>query len=660
MAPQSEQASRLHTNDSVGMALPEPFRKWSGAASDYPRNRTVASLFEEIAASRPHTAAISFNENELTYSELNRRANRIAHHLRALGVGPEVIVGCCLERSPELIIALLAILKAGGAYVPLDPAYPNERFNFLLDDTRTPLILTQRRIASTVLRYYSQPLVSIDDFGQAPSPRADDLNPASTTGANSLAYVMYTSGSTGRPKGVLVENRAIVRLVRNTNYCKFTDDQVFLQFAPISFDASTFEIWGPLLNGARLVIAPPGASSLLDLGNLIRANGVTTLWLTSGLFNLMVEQRLEDLRPIRQLLVGGEALSPRHVRICLEALPDTSLINGYGPTENTTFTCCHVLAPGDAVANSVPIGKPISNTQVFILDTQLQPRLPGEPGELYTAGDGLARGYLNDPEETTRKFMPNPFSANGERMYRTGDLARWRNDGTIEFLGRLDDQVKISGYRIEPSEIEATLRAHASVKQSCVLVFEDEHCKRLVAFYVPTADAKASPAEIRQYVASKLPHYMIPVRFTPLSSFPLTPHGKIDRRALAEFHSGAKAHSALPLSSPVSPARETQLEASLMQLWQEVLRCTRVDLDDNFFDLGGNSLLLLAMHAKLGSLTSRKIPIIDLFKYPTLRKLARYLSAKGSAAGELEPIHQRVQTKRRAVNALRARRGGGA
>src|SRR5947209_12957226 len=306
------------------------------------------------------------------------------------------MVGCCIERSLELIVALVAVLKAGGAYVPLDPSYPKERFDLLLEDTRISVVLTQRSLASSVLAGRDLFSLFVEETHTA-APASDDLNPKTAGGPESLAYVMFTSGSTGRPKGVLVENRAIVRLVRNTNYCEFGREDVHLLFAPISFDASTFEIWGALLNGGRLVVTQPQMSSLEDLGRTIREQSVTTLWLTSGLFNLMVEQRLSDLQSVRQLLAGGDVLSARHVRMALENLPQCRLINGYGPTENTTFTCCHVMKPRDCVPDSVPLGRPISNTQVYVLDEQKQPVAVGEVGELYTAGDGLARGYLNNP-----------------------------------------------------------------------------------------------------------------------------------------------------------------------------------------------------------------------------------------------------------------------
>lgn len=636
----------------VGTELPEPLKAWSGTRTEYPREKSVATVFEEIVAASPNQVAVIFEDARLTYGELNCRANRLAHRLQRMGLTPETMVGCCLERSLDLIVALLGVLKAGGAYVPLDPLDPKERLEFLLEDTRTPLVLTQKALASTVLSGRNLPLLTLDQFEL--SSAKDDANPAAAAGPRSLAYVMYTSGSTGRPKGVMVENRAIVRLVRNTNYCRFGTDEVFLQFAPASFDASTFEIWGPLLNGGRLAIASPRATSLQDLGRLIGEYGVTTVWLSAGLFHLMVEQRLDDLRPLRQLLAGGDVLSSDHVQLFLEKLPHCSLVNGYGPTENTTFTCCHVMGAGERVPDSVPIGRPISNTQVYILDEQLHPVPAGRAGELYAAGDGLARGYLKDPEGTAAKFLKNPFSdGDADRIYRTGDLARWREDGTIEFLGRADYQVKILGYRIEPGEIETVLGKHPGVKQICVVPqTADNGSKRLVAFYVASEYSAACAGELREFASEKLPHYMVPAHFVALPSMPLSPNGKVDRAALSRMiidsHGGTR----------TGESSETQLERTLAELWSRVLRAS-VGLDDNFFDIGGDSLLLVAVHSNLQKLLHTEIPITDLFEFTTIRKLAAHISEKEAAVPSFSAVQQQAQRQRDAFARFRETRTGG-
>jgi amino acid adenylation domain-containing protein len=673
MRPEPYQLAEPTSPESGHTSLPEPLQTWSGTRTDYPRDKSVAQLFEQTAAAYPNATAVVLGAQTLTYAELNRRANHLAHRLRKMGVGPEVMVGCCLERSLDLIVALVAILKAGGAYVPLDASYPRERFDLLLDDTRAPVMITQKSLAAHVLSGRKVAAIVVDDEEFAASILASafaspdsDQNPAPAGGPASLAYVMYTSGSTGRPKGVMVENRAIVRLVRNTNFCKLGPDETFLQYAPISFDASTLEIWGPLLNGGRLVLMPPQASSLVDLGRTIRNQHVTAMWLTAGLFSLMVDQRLEDLAPLRQLLAGGDVLPARHVRRVLDAHPGCTLINGYGPTENTTFTCCHVMRSGDAIPDSVPIGRPISNTRVYILDEAGRPVAQGETGELYAAGDGVARGYLNSPEATAEKFVRDPFAPElSARMYRTGDWSRWREDGTVEFLGRIDTQVKILGYRIEPGEIEAALLAHDAVKQVCVVPHTDESgSKRLVAYYVATPDPGVAVAELKKYLAEKLPAFMVPALFVALPALPLTPNGKIDRAALpapgaptAAFAPAAAAESAA--SSAASEASE--LEQNLIALWKRILRVDGVGLDDNFFDIGGDSLLLVAVHSNLQKTLQIEIPVTDLFEFTTVRTLARRLHSQKTPAASpaLSESQLQAQRQRDAFARQRQKRGGG-
>jgi amino acid adenylation domain-containing protein len=642
----SQELSRFETSPP---ALTQQVRKWNATHTNYPRDRTVAQLFEEIASAFPGAIALVFGNVQLTYAELNARANRLAHCLRAAGVGPETLVGCCLDRSIELIVALLAILKAGGAYVPLDPEYPKERFNFLVQDTQTKVMLTQKSFASSILADYQQTCLLVDaSWSSGPDPG----NLTLAGGPKSLAYVMYTSGSTGQPKGVMVENRAIIRLVRNTNFCRFGADEVFLQFAPISFDASTLEIWGPLLNGGRLVVAPPQPTSLKDLGRVLREQNVTTLWLTAGLFNLVVEERLEDLQSVRQLLAGGDVLSPRHVRQALERLPNCRLINGYGPTENTTFTCCHIMHPGEPVPEPIPIGSPISNTQVYILDEQLRPVPPGTAGELYAAGDGLARGYLNNPETTNQKFLRNPFAADSdERIYRTGDLARWRSDGLIEFLGRADNQIKIHGHRVEPGEIEITLAAHERVKQTCVVSHPSGNGPmRLVAYYI-SSDSGLKEAELRSFLAGKLPEFMIPALFIPVKSLPLTPNGKVDRAALIALGMPARTDAAMGIAA-------TRLEQTIIDIWRKSLGTDQFGVTDNFFDLGGDSLLLVGVHASLEKALQSVIPITDLFEFTTVQSLAHHLGGQISSGQSVSDAQQRARRQRAAFARQRERRIG--
>ncbi|HLN61818.1 MAG TPA: amino acid adenylation domain-containing protein, partial [Symbiobacteriaceae bacterium] len=410
----------------------EQLALFGGVPVAYPRNAAIHRLFAEVAALHPSHVALVWDGGEMTYWELDRRSNQLAAYLKRLGVVPETLVGIAAERSPELIVGLLGILKAGGAYVPLDPNYPAERLAFMLQDTGVPVLLTQKHLAEKLPPHGAQ-VVRLDaDWPQIAAEPADPVDVA--VNGDSLAYVIYTSGSTGRPKGAMVPHRGVVRLVRETNYAQLDASQVFLQLAPVSFDASTLEVWGALLNGARLALMPCGTPSLAELAGAIERFGVTIIWLTAGLFHLMVEQQLDALLQVRQILAGGDVLSVPHVRKVLERLgPEGRLINGYGPTENTTFTCCFPMTRETRLAGSVPIGRPVSHTRVMVADRYLQPVPVGVPGELLTGGDGLARGYLNRPELTAERFVESPWGP----LYRTGDLVRWLPDGNIEFLGRL-------------------------------------------------------------------------------------------------------------------------------------------------------------------------------------------------------------------------------
>jgi amino acid adenylation domain-containing protein len=633
--------------------LPEPLRSWSGTSTDYPRNSTVVALFERMAKENPGHVALIQGDIEVTYEDLNRRANRLARRLCLAGVTLETLVPCCVERSIEMVVAFLAVLKSGAAYVPVDPEYPQARKHLMLKDAGKHVLLTRKSLVSSFHLSEPTPVVVLDDESEHLSSSPNDENPRQVAGPTNLAYVMYTSGSTGRPKGVMVEHRGIVRLVRGTNYCHFGSDEVFLQFAPSSFDASTFEIWGALLNGGRLVLMPPETSSLEDLVRAVRQYGVTTLWLTAGLFHLIVEEHPGALRSVRQLLAGGDVLSPRHSQIFLEHAPETTLINGYGPTENTTFTSCHSMRAGDAIPESIPIGKPVANTRVYILDSDMNPVPAGEIGELYAGGDGVARGYLNAPEGTSSKFLTDPFAAQPhQRMYRTGDLARWRSDGSIEFVGRLDNQVKVLGYRIEPAEIENVILRHGNVKQACVVTRMENGFKRLAVFFVPSSP-QPTPEELRDFVASQLPQHMIPAFFVPLSSLPLSQNGKVDRSVLADLDVVSRAEPAVP-SIP-----ESDLERTIAQLWQRILKVPKVGLDENFFDLGGDSLLLVAVHSNLQKILQTQIPLTDLFEFSTIRKLAQHLTRPTSTSGTASDAEELGQRQREAFARFRHQRSGG-
>lgn len=431
---------------------------------------------------------------------------------------------------------------------------------------------------------------------------------------------MFTSGSTGVPKGVMVEHRSVVRLVQNANYVDFSADDVFLQLAPLSFDASTFEIWGALLNGACLAVMPPGLVSLAALGRAIRQHSVTTMWLTAGLFHAMVDQQIESLIQVKQLLAGGDVLSPVHVRKFLDAAKSARLINGYGPTEGTTFTCCYTIPADHPADTPVPIGTPVSNTAVYLLDKDLEPVEVGAIGELYVGGDGVARGYLKMPKLTGEKFIDDPFSPkSGARMYRTGDLARYREDGVIEFLGRADSQVKLRGFRIEPGEIETVLNQHNLISQSAVIPYgENTLSKRLVAYVVPSNGHHPSLADLRVHLLDKLPPYMVPAQFVVMDSLPLNANGKVNRGALPEP----------PQESPSANLPQSDLERIVSQAWTDALGISSPPLDQPFFDLGGSSLQLLRVQGRIERQLGRDITIADLFRFPTIRSLAGNLAQR--------------------------------
>ena len=609
--------------------LPEAERaqvlvKWNHTHTNYPRGRTIVQLFEEQAAQNPDATALLFGGERMSYGELNARANRLAHHLKTQGIVTGTMTGVCLERSFDMIIALVAILKAGGAYVSLDPAYPKERLKMMVDDARIAILVTAEKWKG---HFHADLKTVCLDADRDVINRESDADPADPEGlgVESPAYVSFTSGSTGRPKGVSVPHRGVVRLVKQTNYAHFGRSEVFLQFAPIAFDASTFEIWGALLNGAVLAIFPPHAPSLAEIGDFIQRNGVTTLWLTAGLFHQMVEENIVSLRGVRQLLAGGDVLSVPHVRKALEQLPGCRLINGYGPTENTTFTCCHRILGADR--RSIPIGRPIANTQAYILDPHLQPVPIGVPGELYAGGDGVALGYVNQPQLTAEKFVADPFSRDaGAKLYRTGDLARWLPDGTVEFLGRADTQIKIRGFRIELSEIETALNLHPGIRECSVIAHTvGTTDKKLVAYVVAENGGAPSIAELREHLRTRLPDYMVPSAFVFLPALPLNANGKVARKALPAPDAAALGGD----KQFVAPRDET--EAKLARIWEEVLDVRPIGVDDHFFELGGHSLMAVRLIARIEKVFGKKIPVTTVFQSPSVAQLAEVLRGGKSA-----------------------------
>ncbi|HSU83330.1 MAG TPA: amino acid adenylation domain-containing protein, partial [Thermoanaerobaculia bacterium] len=518
-----------------------------GEGESYPREAALYDLFAEQAALSPDAVALAGPGTVLTYGELARQATRWAHRLRALGVGPEVRVALCLDRSPAQGVATLAVVAAGGAYVPLDPAYPRERLAFLLRSSAAPVLVTEERWLPMWLEMLSElpdlkAAVLCLDGPPAETAGEEEAReaPLPAVAATGLAYVMYTSGSTGEPKGVAVTHRGVVRLVRGTGYARFGPGETWLLYAPYTFDPSTLELWGALLHGSRLVIPPPGVLTTAELGEVVKREGVTTLWLTTGLFRQIVEENLEALSGVRQLLTGGDVMPVAPARRVLAELPGTRLINGYGPTENTCFTSCYTVRGAAELDPSVPVGRPIAHTWVAVLDRDQMPVPPGVAGELCTGGDGLARGYLDHPDRTAERFLPDPSGREaGGRLYRTGDLVRWRPSGDLEFLGRIDTQVKVRGFRVEPGEIETALTAHPRLSSAVVLAQREEAGgHRLVAYVVAAAAAATAasapePSELRDFLRRRLPEFMVPSAWVSLPALPLTANSKVDRKALA-------------------------------------------------------------------------------------------------------------------------------
>jgi amino acid adenylation domain-containing protein len=598
----------------------------SATNTPYPRDSSIQELFATQVERAPDAVALSCGSEQLTYAALERRANQLAHHLAELGVGSEMPVGVCLERSIDAVVALLAVLKAGGAYVPLDPEYPTGRLGFMIEDCRLRVLIT-----TGALRKHtgasSARVVCIDTERADILARPSDPLRVESAG-HSLAYVMYTSGSTGRPKGVCVEHHNVVRLVRNTDYVSLDADEVLLQLAPISFDAATFEIWGALLNGARLAILPERRFSLHGLGEVVQRERVSTLWLTAPLFHQMVNDEISGLRGVRQLLAGGDVLSADHVRRALDALEGCTVINGYGPTEGTTFSCCHRMTAECDLRGSVPIGRPIANTRVYIVDVNFEPCPVGVAGELLIGGDGLARAYQGAPELTAARFVADPFSTvPGERLYRSGDLARFNARGEIEFLGRIDSQVKVRGFRVEPGEVEAALSQHPDIESAVVVVQapagSDDTAseKRLVAYAVPIAATDLDGSALIAFLKHSLPDYMLPTAIIPVQRLPLTPSGKLDRASLPAWRPETTRHSSAP-APPRNP-----VETALAQIWRDVLRIEKVGIFDNFFDLGGHSLLATQMAARILDEFDVAIALNDLFRGPTIAELANVLEA---------------------------------
>ena len=598
--------------------------EWNDTDAALPPERSVSELFETQAARTPDADAVVFGRERWTYRQLNERSNRLARHLRGLGVGPAVLVGLCLERSPEMVAGILAVLKAGGAYVPLDPAYPPERLAFMLEDAAARVVLTHDHLAGVLPSGLSAVRVRLD-ADAAEIARQSGENPSALAGPDDLAYVIYTSGSTGTPKGVQVEHRNAVALIAwGRDFFSHGELGGVLASTSVCFDLSIFELLVPLCSGGAAIIA----RDALELPDLDAASEVTLVnTVPSAMAELLRSGRFPD--SVRTINLAGEPLAPALVDAVLRSGAGRRVFDLYGPTEDTTYsTCARRLAEAPAT-----IGRPISNKRIYVLDRHLEPVPIGVAGDLFVAGAGVARGYLGRPDATAERFLADPFRGGAERMYRTGDRGRHLPDGRIQFLGRLDDQVKVRGYRIELGEIETALSKHPSIRACAVAAREEPSGdKRLVGYVVSRDGAALSPGEIRAFLKTTLPEFMIPSRFLFLEALPLTSNGKVDRRALPE------PEASRPELEDAFLAPRNAVEDAVAAIWRQVLGLERIGVRDNFFDLGGHSLLAMQVISRARDAFQVELPLRALFESPTVAGLAAEIEkAKGLEGGARRP-----------------------
>ncbi|HLP88081.1 MAG TPA: amino acid adenylation domain-containing protein [Nostocaceae cyanobacterium] len=581
--------------------------------------------FELQCQQTPNNIAVIYENQKLTYQELNNRANQLAHYLQSLDVGVETLIGICVQRSPLMLIGVLGILKSGAAYVPIDPNYPSERQEFILTDTRMPLLLTQANLVGS-LKVNHVKTICLDNDWQIINQQPKN-NPNIKTNAQNLAYVIYTSGSTGKPKGTLIPHSGLVNYL---NWCtqayKVEQGTGTLVHSSLGFDLTITSLFSPLLIGNQVELLPEnqGIESLAQ--TLKHRNNLSLVKITPAHLELLSQQLLpaEVSGRTCAFIIGGENLTTQHTKFWQEFAPETILINEYGPTETVVGCCIYQLPKEHDYLGSIPIGSPIANTELYVLDQYLQPVPKGVVGELYIGGAGLARGYLHQPELTAQKFIPHPFSDEfGSRLYKTGDQVRFKLDGTLEFLGRLDDQVKLRGFRIELGEIESLLSLHSTVQDAVVMVREDvAGDQRLVAYLVLQPESNLSIENLRSYLQEKLPEYMIPTTFVPLQSLPLTTNGKVDRKALPapdKVNAEVKESFVAPRNS---------LEEQLAGIWAEVLRVEKVGIYNNFFSLGGHSLLVTQLISRMRDALGLELLVQDVFTHPTIADLVVIITEK--------------------------------
>jgi amino acid adenylation domain-containing protein len=593
--------------------------EWNDTQADYPQDVCIHQLFEAQVLKTPDAIAVVFEQDVLTYAQLNRQANQLAHHLQALGANIGVLVGICVERSVEMVVGLLGILKAGAAYVPIDPNYPTERIAYLLADSQVKVLLTQARLLDTLPPTTAHQICLDRDWEII--AQQQPANPNSGVNFSHIAYVIYTSGSTGNPKGVKIYHKGFANYL---NWCiqAYTVDRGTgspVQ-SSISFDATITSIFSPLLVGQKVVLLPEKQEiealvSLLQSSDNFSLIKITPAHLEILKYLLQPEQAQGRTRA---LIVGGEALLGNNLAFWLKNAPQTKIINEYGPTETVVGCCVYEVTKATCLSTNIPIGRPIANTQLYVLDRLLQPVPIGIKGELYIGGDGVAAGYLGREELTKERFIPNPFSDDPQaRIYKTGDLARYLPDGNLDYLGRIDSQVKIRGYRIELGEIETILSQHPDVDRLAVVVNDDiPGNKRLIAYIVPHQQQQPTIDSLREFLAQKLPEHAIPAVFVLLDTFPLTPNGKIDRRALPAPES-LRTESTAALAAP-----RDELEQELTQIWERILGVESIGIGENFFELGGNSLIAVRLFAEIEDRWHRNLPLATLLQYPTIAELA--------------------------------------
>ena len=623
--------------------------RWERNQSSYPENVCIHQLFEQQVRKKPTAIAVKFGNQQFTYQALNRGSNQLARYLQKLGINSEMLVGICLERSVEAIAAMLAVLKAGGAYVPLDPSYPSERLHFMLEDAGITVVITKEDWADLFPTENTR-IVCLDRQWDAIAMESD-LNLSNPCTADQLAYLIYTSGSTGTPKGVMVPHRAVNRLVCNTNYVEIETSDRIAQVANLAFDAATFEVWGALLNGAQLIgIDREITLSPTDFVTELQQQQISILFLTTALFNQTVSQIPQAFQSLKYLLFGGEMVNVDRVRTVVQQGKPQHLIHVYGPTENTTFSTWYEVKDIPENATTIPIGQAIANTQVYLLDANLNPVPANVSGEIYVGGDGLARGYLNRPELTAERFIDNPFlvdslhrknppakdtplikGGRGDRsskLYKTGDRALYRHDGNLEFLGRTDNQIKIRGFRVELGEIETAIAQHPMVQTAAVIVREVDSNSQLIAYIVPETSTIPTERDLRAFLKTKLPAYMLPAAFVVLDTLPLTANGKVDQKALPPPH--------LTVARETSPtvAPTTSLEASLVEIWTKLLGAKQIGIHDNFFEKGGHSLLATQLGSRIRDRFKVELPLRSVFETPTIAELAQKIESLRSSSSD--------------------------